>query len=165
MTAIGWDFVQQDQSELVPRTMGELLASFVRRRWPRNTAKQVQRAWDIDPSTADNLIRGRASERTITKALRAEGWPLLMAMGEAMTGQAYQDFLQGIVDERERATQQAKAAQAAFESLEARAASVLSVAAGADVAHSGHEPFRSWAPTDGLGDAEVPARRLTERGA
>lgn len=125
MTAIGWDFVQQEPSELIPRTMGEFLAEFVRRKWPRNTAKQVQRAWDIDSQTASNLIRGRASERTISKAIRAEGWPLLRALGEAMTGQSYEQFLEDLIDEQERIRERISARRDHVRALEARTAGLL----------------------------------------
>lgn len=105
--------------------MGELLAAFVRRRWPRDTAKQVSKAWDIDPSTAANLTKGHASERTISKAIKAEGWPLLMALGEAMTGQAYDDFLESIVHEQQRIRDRAADRRDHIRSLETRARGVL----------------------------------------
>jgi hypothetical protein len=130
MTYGAWDFVQQDQYELVPRTMGEHLARFVRRKWPRSTAKQVERAWDIDPATSANLLRGKASERTISKAIKAEGWPLLMALGEAMTGQAYDQFLESIVNEQQRIRDRAAARRDHVRSLEARSASLLDALVG-----------------------------------
>jgi hypothetical protein len=128
MTAIGWDFVQQDPSELIPRTMGELLAAFVRRRWPRHTAKAVERAWGVDPTTAANLVRGRASERTITKALKAEGWPLLVVLGQAVTGQTYEEFLESIVHEQERIRERAAERRDHVRRLEARAARLVALA-------------------------------------
>jgi hypothetical protein len=100
------DFMPRDR-QLFDRSMGELLATFVRRRWPRDTAKHVSKSWGIDPATATNLTKGHASERTISKALKAEGWPLLMALGEAMTGQAYDQFLESIVHEQERIRERA----------------------------------------------------------
>jgi len=130
MTSIGWGFVQQDTSELIPRTMGEHLAACVRKRWPKSTAKAVERAWDVDPTTAANIIRGRASERTISKALKAEGWPLLMALGEAMTGQAYDEFLESIVHEQERIRERAAQRRDHVRRLEARAAELVAVRPG-----------------------------------
>jgi hypothetical protein len=82
------------QTELIPSTIGELLARMVRRRWPRDTAKSVARAWDLDPKTAKSLTEGHASERTITKALKAEGWELLDRLGEAVTGQSYVEWVE-----------------------------------------------------------------------
>jgi hypothetical protein len=91
MTWTGADFVQDDR-QLFGRTLGETLAKMVRQRWPHSTAKNVARAWGLDPTTAENLIRGHASERTITKALRAEGWELLSALGHALTGQTHHEW-------------------------------------------------------------------------
>lgn len=119
------DFMPRDR-QLFDRSMGELLAAFVRRRWPRDTAKQVSKAWDVDPSTATNLTKGHASERTISKALKAEGWPLLMALGEAMTGQAYDDFLESIVHEQDRIRERAAERRDHIRRLETKAAGLLS---------------------------------------
>jgi hypothetical protein len=157
-------FMPRDR-QLFDRSMGELLAAFVRRRWPRDTAKHVSRSWDIEPSTATNLIKGHASERTISKALRAEGWPLLMALGEAMTGQAYQEFLQDITDEAARAAQQAAADQDHLRRLEARAGRLVALldGPGASAAGGGDERGRPEADGIGLGQDSRPARRLTDR--
>lgn len=123
------DFMPLDR-QLFDRSMGELLAQFVRRRWPRDTAKHVSRAWEVEPATAANLIKGHASERTITKALKAEGWPLVMALGEAVTGRSYADHLQDIIHETERAREGAARRRDTFVSLEARAAELVAVPAG-----------------------------------
>lgn len=129
MTAGVADFMPRDR-QLFDRSMGELLAAFVRNRWPRDTAKNVSRAWDIDPTTAANLTKGHASERTITKALKAEGWPLFMALGEAVTGESYTSFLQGVVDEHRHAQERAEARRYHLEMLETRAGRVLHVVDG-----------------------------------
>lgn len=122
-----------NNEQLFPQSMGELLATFVRKRWPQNTAKRVEAAWDLDTTTARNLTRGHASERTITKALNAEGWPLVMALGEAVTGRPYDQFLQDIVDEQHRAAERAAARRDQLRSLEARAARVVGLHGGPDV--------------------------------
>jgi hypothetical protein len=122
-------FMPQDR-QLFDRSMGELLAQFVRRRWPNNTAKQVAKAWDLEPTTAANLIKGHTSERTITKALKAEGWPLMMALGEAVTGSTYADYLQSMIDETERARQRAAERRDHVRTLEARASSLLQIQPG-----------------------------------
>jgi len=119
VTYAGVDFLDQNVRELLPRTLGEWLAKYVRRRWPQNTAKRVEAAWDVDPTTARNLTRGCASERTITKALKAEGWPLLMALGEAVTGQSYADHLQELADEYRRTAERAATRQDNIRRLEA----------------------------------------------
>ena len=125
------EFMPRDRN-LFSRTMGELLATFARNRWPRDTAKHVARSWRIDPSTASSLIKGHASERTITKALRSEGWPLFMALGEALTGQAYDAFLQELVDEQERRRKAASERQDQVRRLEARAAELVALSARPD---------------------------------
>lgn len=113
--------------------MGEALAKLVRKRWPKSTAKSVETAWDLDPSTAANLIKGHASERTLTKAIKVEGWELLEALGHALTGQTHQEWeeqrLQRIIEEAERA-------QEGIRRLRARRAILDEVALDADEAVS-----------------------------
>lgn len=109
-------------------TVGELLAAFARRTYPRDTAKAVARAWDLDPSTAANVVKAHASERTISKALKAEGWPLLMALGEALTGQSYEAHLQRMIEETDSARQRIASRRDRIRSLEALAASRVEVA-------------------------------------
>lgn len=115
-----------DDGQLFRRTMGETLAQMVRRRWPHHTAKQVARAWDLDPTTAANLTKGHASERTLTKAIRAEGWSLLEALGQALTGQTHAEW------EEERLNliiEQANHAKESIRRLRTRAA-ILAESAG-----------------------------------
>ena len=120
MTATGWNFVPEEP-QLFGRSLGEALARMVRERWPRDTAKQVAKAWDLDPSTAANVCRGHASERTFTKAIKAEGWGILAPLGEAMTGQTYDQHLQLIIEETERARQRIESRRDQVIDLEARA--------------------------------------------
>lgn len=120
MTAQGWEFVPEEP-DFYGRTMGEALARQARLRWPRNTAKTVAREWGIDPSTADNLLRGHASERTITKAIKAEGWPLLAALGAALTGQTYDQHIQFMIEETDRARAKLERRRDQVRALEARA--------------------------------------------
>ncbi len=124
-------FMPRDR-QLFDRSMGELLAEFVRRRWPRDTAKHVSKAWGLSPDTATNITKGHASERSISKALKAEGWPLLMALGEAMTGQAYDQFLQEAANEQQRAAERARARQDHIRHLEARAGRLVHFLDGPD---------------------------------
>lgn len=119
-----------DDRQLYDRSMGELLATFVRRRWPRDTTKQVAKAWGVSMPTAENLTKGHASERTITKALKAEGWPLVMALGEAVTGRSYADHLEEIVHEQERVRAAAAARRDTLVSLEDRARRLVALQAG-----------------------------------
>lgn len=127
MTSIGWNFVPEQQQQLIDRTMGEALARMVRTRWPRDTAKAVAKAWDIDITTAQNVTRGHASERTLTKAIRAEGWSLLAPLGEALTGQSYEHHLTRALEETARAQRQLEDRRDRVRDLEARAAGVAGV--------------------------------------
>jgi hypothetical protein len=127
MTALDMEFLPLDRHSLFPHSVGEILAKFARRKWPRDTTKHVSREWGVDPRTAANLIKGHSSERTISTALRAEGWPLFMALGEAMTGEAYSDFLQGVADAHERQRKRAEAHKDTIRSLEARASELVGI--------------------------------------
>ena len=78
--------------QLFDLSIGEALAELVRQKYPRDTAKHVARSWGIDPATAANVVKGHASERTLTKAIRAEGWGLLAILGAAITGETYEAY-------------------------------------------------------------------------
>lgn len=120
-------FVPED-GQLFGRTMGESLAKMVRQRWPQNTAKHVAKAWDLDPTTAANLTKGHASERTLTKAIRAEGWSLLEALGQALTGQTHAEWeearLNKIIEEAEYARESIRRLRTRRQLMDERTASV-----------------------------------------
>lgn len=95
--------------QLFDLSMGEALADLARQKYPRDTAKHIARAWGIDASTAANVVKGHASERTLTKAIKAEGWGLLACLGAALTGETYEQFeerqLQQIIERAADASQ------------------------------------------------------------
>jgi hypothetical protein len=91
MTATEYEFVPLER-QLFGLTLGEALASLARQRYPRDTAKHLSRVWDIDPVTAANVIKGHASERTLAKAIKAEGWSLLACLGAAITGETFHQY-------------------------------------------------------------------------
>lgn len=128
MTDVRADFLSEDGQLF--GCIGEVLSAYVRRRFPGNTAKRVAQAWDLDVTTATNLTKGHASERTITKALRAEGWPLVMALGEAVTGDTYEDHLHHIIEEHARAKERMERRRATVRDLEARASRFADLDAG-----------------------------------
>lgn len=104
------------------RTVGEALAALARELWPENTAKHIQRNWGVkDLSAAENLKKGQASERTITKALKAGGWPVIMAVGEALQGHSYDQHLQQIIEDQERVRQRMASRRERIREMEARA--------------------------------------------
>lgn len=86
-------FVPPDRQELEPaETFGEALRAAAKAAWPFNTANHVQRRWGLDPTTADNLVKGKSgSARTLVKAVKAEGanaWALWDALGELIIGES-----------------------------------------------------------------------------
>lgn len=121
MTVWSDDFVGQDFRELPHGcTLGEAVRLLVRKRDGLNAAKKIEARWDIDPKTARNVVsQGNCSERTLAKAIHAEGWSLLDAIGKLMTGQTYAEW------EEARLNQiivEARSAQDRIEQLRLRAA-------------------------------------------
>lgn len=108
MTHLTEEFVPL-RRQLFELSIGEALADLARQKYPRDTAKHIARAWGIDASTAANVVKGHASERTLTKAIKAEGWGLLACLGAALTGETYEQFeerqLQQIIERAADASQ------------------------------------------------------------
>lgn len=96
MTYAGWEIVGRNDQELpFAKTVGDALRDLIRRRYRTNAAKTIERDWDIDARTARNVVgQGNVSERTLTKAVRAEGWELLAALGAELTGETYEQFVE-----------------------------------------------------------------------
>lgn len=123
MTEIGVNFLSEDR-QLFPRGLGELLALYVKRKWPRDTVKHVSRAFDTDPRTAANVTKGKGGNVILTKAVRAEGWPLLIALGEQLVGYTYQEHLARMVEEAANVQRLHEQHRAAVAELEKRAAEI-----------------------------------------
>lgn len=135
MTAEGFDFMHREEHKLrLGRNLGDALAEAVRQHWPRDTAKHIERRWDIDPATAKNVVRGKASERTVTKAIQSEGWTLLTVLGEALTGETYEQHLQTLIAEADDARRKVEARREHVARLER-------IAAGADRLDAGEGGF------------------------
>lgn len=100
MTLGAWEIVGRDDWKLpLDKSVGDAVRDLVRRRWTNNTAKQLERQWDLDPKTAKNVVgNGHVSERTLTKAVRAEGWDFLEALGFELTGETYAQHLHRITE-------------------------------------------------------------------
>lgn len=127
MTCVERDFVDQ-KAQLFPsdRTIGEAVRRVIRRRWPANAAKHLEREWDLDPKTAKNVVQaGAVSERTLTKAIRAEGWGLLNELGEALTGHTYDQHLELRIEETRRAKERLARRRERIRDLEARASELV----------------------------------------
>lgn len=78
--------------QLFDRTLADALSDLARQKY--GTAKQVARAWGIDPTTAANLFKGHLSIPTLMKALQVEGWSLWAAVGSEVTGETYEQFVE-----------------------------------------------------------------------
>jgi len=148
MTALGWEIVGQDYRELpLEKSVGAALRDLIRKRYPNNAAKRIERDWDLDPKTAKNVVTsGHVSERTLTKALRAEGWALIAALGTELTGETFAQHeerrLQAIINEAENARQNIRSLAARRASLESQAADLVDALDG-QAAHGERDQSRS----------------------
>lgn len=122
------EFLPEDRQLFGARAgFGEALRDVARAIAPHNTAKVAGRRWKIDPTTADNVLKGVASGPTVVKAVRAEGphaWDLWDALGELIIGESRDDH-----DERKLQLILEKTAHARTR-LEARRARRLELEAG-----------------------------------
>ncbi len=113
------EFLPPDRQLFRFDSLGDALSAAAKAAWPWNTANHMQRRWGLDPSTAENVAKGRASARTLVKAVKAEGrhgWALWDAIGELIIGEPREAY-----DERQFA-QILKEAARAREKLEDRKA-------------------------------------------
>jgi hypothetical protein len=108
MTYGAWEIVGEDYQHLpLGKTVGDALRGLIRQRFKHNAAKNIESMWGLDAKTARNVVtQGNVSERTLTKAARAERWSLWMALGEELFGESYAAWeerrLQQIIEEAER---------------------------------------------------------------
>ncbi len=104
------------------KTIGDAVRDLVRRRWSNNAAKMIEGAWGLDPKTAKNVVgSGNVSERTLTKAIRAEGWAFLDALGQETTGESYADYLSRITQKEADVQRHREAERDRIRSLETQA--------------------------------------------
>lgn len=87
------------------RDLREALAIYARRTWPVNTSGHAAKAWGLPKSTAANLLKGHASDATVTRIIRAGGWELALPVIGAVIGEPVHAFF------REQTIKAAKAAQ------------------------------------------------------
>lgn len=127
-----WEIVGQDDRQFpFEKTVGDALRDLVRARYKNNAAKTIERQWGLDPKTAKNVVsQGHVSERTLTKAARAERWALWAALGEELFGQSYDEHLQQMIDETEKARDQLESRRQRLRDMEARAASHVAMGSG-----------------------------------
>ncbi len=96
--------------QLLPfsRDLREALAVFARREWPLNTSVHAAKAWGIPKTTAANLLKGHASDATVTAIFRAGGWAVALPVLSAMIGEGVDTF---ITTERRKHVERARRAQ------------------------------------------------------
>lgn len=109
--------------QLFARRMAEALAVLLSQKHP--TAKQIARAYKIDPTTAENLRKGHLSVPTLEKVVRVEGWSLWDELGAEMMGQTRIQHLQSVIEQEANEQAQREAARDQFRSLEERAAELV----------------------------------------
>jgi hypothetical protein len=119
--------------------LGEALLTVAKAAFPWNTANHVQRRWGFDPTTAENIAKGKGSAKSVVKAVKAEGvngWALWDALGELIIGESRDAFderkLQIIIQETERVRTRIEARRVRRAELEARAARLGPVGGRAD---------------------------------
>lgn len=93
------------------RDLREAVATYARRTWPTDTVKSSARAWGLPLSTAANVLKGHASDTTMSQILRRGGWALAASVVGAVVGQTYDQFLQAEIERfaRERDQQKQRA--------------------------------------------------------
>lgn len=88
------------------RDLREALGIYARRTWPLNTSGCAAQAWGLPKSTVANLLKGHASDGTVTAVLRKGGWPLARAVVGAVIGHSLEDFLASEIRNIHREQQQ-----------------------------------------------------------
>lgn len=74
------------------RDLREALGIYARRKWPLNTSVHAAKAWGVPKSTAANVLKGHASDATVTAIIRAGGWALALPVIGAVIGQPVDEF-------------------------------------------------------------------------
>lgn len=103
------------------RDLREALALYARRTWPLNTSVHAAKAWGVPKSTAANLLKGHASDATVTAIIRAGGWGLALPVIGAVIGAPVHEFFREQIKtaarEAEIAEEHARLARAAYRRL------------------------------------------------
>jgi hypothetical protein len=104
------------------RDLREALAIYARRTWPLNTSIHAAKAWGVSKSTAANVLKGHASDATVTRIIRAGGWELALPVIGAVIGHPvhtfFQDQMRLAAKEAELAQHHDRLASAAYRRLE-----------------------------------------------
>jgi hypothetical protein len=114
MTSIGGEFLPRDTQKLaLARNLGDALMEIAKTVWPYHTARNIEREWQVDKSTAKNVTKGVVGAAVVTKALRAQqakhknAWALWDALGELVIGETRAEFerrlIKRIIEQNEHA--------------------------------------------------------------
>lgn len=100
----------------------EAIGNYARRTWPVSTSIHAAKAWGVSKDTAKNVLKGHASDATVTKILQAGGWELALPVIGAVIGQPVDAFfreqMKRAAREAERAHEHEELARAAYRRLE-----------------------------------------------
>lgn len=151
MTSMELIFLPPEEQKLaLTRNLGDALASVARHLWPHHTAKHVQAAWDLDATTAKNVVKGAAGGVVVTRVLHTQqrkhgnAWALWLALGQLLIGEELDAF-----EQREvlRLIEQTENARSITEERRRRRAALA--ARSADALGAEHRPFveRAGRPT------------------
>lgn len=117
------DTIMDLDGQMLPfsRDLREALAIYARRTWPLNTSVHAAKAWGIPKSTAANLLKGHASDATVTRIIRAGGWALALPVIGAVIGEPvhafFRDQMRQAAKDAERAQEHERLAAAAYRRL------------------------------------------------
>lgn len=145
------------------RDLREAIGIYARRRWPTDTTGNAARAWEISKATAKNVLKGHASDTTITHILRVGGWSLAIAVVGATIGERLEDFIQAERRALEQEAQQREREARELATIEATLFRRPVADVGAGSAPRGarvHVAHRS--EVEALGGAEAGQGRLTD---
>ena len=98
----------------------EAVAAYARLNWPANTSLYVAQHWNVDKTTARNLLKGHASDATITKVLRTGGWAMALAVVGAVIGQSLDRHIEEETERHARHAQRLAQTRAALRTLRER---------------------------------------------
>ena len=104
--------------ELETSCFGHAVARRLAGMHPVHTAKHVAQRLECSPKTAENILAGHLSARSITRITRAYGLGFLIDVGAAVTGTSLRDHITQHADAARREQVRAKDREREFMELE-----------------------------------------------
>ena len=112
------DFMGALPHELEASCFGRQVAARLVDMHPVHTAKHVARALNCAPKTAENILAGHLSARSITRLTMAYGLGFLIDVGAAVTGTSLRDHITQQADAARQEQVRAKDRELEFMELE-----------------------------------------------